>query len=478
MTDSSASVRTRQYSLRASSVALLWGICASVTLIPAARSEERPAYKSSRSDEDWTALRDPSKRADPLDALKWIPLNGDGSWYVTIGGELRERYEYSRNPVFGLGAPARNDYLLQRAYLFADVHYGPYLRTFTELASGLIAGEAAEPSPTQKDELDILQGFGEVTLPLSQGKFSVRAGRQEMSFGSSRLVSVRESPNIRRSFDGVRVSWSGPDSERIDAFVTRPVAPQTGIFNDSNDPNQAFWGLYATANVPGIADLKADLYYFGLERKNARFAQGTADEQRQTIGTRFFGKHDAFDWNIEAAYQFGTFGTDNISAWTVSSDIGYTFEDVLFSPRLGLNADVISGDHDLHDQRLGTFNPLFPKLPYFSEANLAAPANLIDIQPNVTLQLSPKLELNIGWNPLWKEAEADSFYVPPLNPAKGTSGGTGRFIGQQITATVGWQVSDHLNLNGTYVHFSPGQRIKDAGGRSGDFVSASAQWLF
>ncbi len=453
-------------------------ICASATLISAARSDERPAYKSARSEEDWTVLRDPAKRTDPFDALKWIPLNQDGSWYMTIGGELRSRYEYSRNPVFGLDSPERNDYLLQRSYLFADVHYGPNIRTFAEFASGLIMGEAGEPSPTQKDQLDLLQGFGELSLPLSDGTFSVRAGRQEMSFGSSRLVSVRESPNIRRSFDGAMVSWSGAGSERIDAFLTRPVAPQTGTFNDSSDPNQVFWGVYATTDVQGVADLKADLYYLGLERENARFAQGTADEQRQTVGVRLFGDHDAFDWNVEGAYQFGNFGTANINAWTVSADVGYTFADVLFSPRLGLKADAISGDHDLTDQTLGTFNPLFPKLPYFSEANLAAPSNLIDIQPNVTLSLSPKLDVSIAWNPLWKQAEADSFYVPPFNPATGTSGGSGRFIGQQISTTIEWQVSDHLNLSGTYVHYSPGQRIRDAGGRSGDFFAASAQWLF
>ena len=440
-----------------------------LALVSAPGAQERPGYKSFRPDEDWTFLRDPSKRTDPLDLLKWIPLNQDGSWYMTLGGELRGRYEYSRNPVFGLGTPSRNDYLLQRTYLFADVHYGPYFRTFAELASGLITGEAGEPSPTQKDQLDFLQGFGELTLPWSEGQFSTRLGRQEMSFGSSRLVSVRESPNIRRSFDGVRVSWSRDDNERIDAFLTRPVAPATGTFNDSSDPSQIFWGVYATTDVPGIADLKADFYDLGLDRENARFAQGTADEERHTIGTRLFGNRNAFDWNVEAAYQFGTFGTGDIDAWTMSADIGYTLSDVLFSPRLGLNADIISGDRDLHDQTLGTFNPLFPKLPYFSEANLVAPSNLIDFQPNVTFQLPHNVELNIGWNPLWKEAEADSFYVPPFSPAKGTSGGSGRFIGQQISATAGWQVSDHLNLNGTYVHYSPGERTRAAGGKSGDF---------
>ena len=41
---------------------------------------ERPAYKGFRADEDWSSLRDPSKRTDSFDPIKWIPLNADGSW--------------------------------------------------------------------------------------------------------------------------------------------------------------------------------------------------------------------------------------------------------------------------------------------------------------------------------------------------------------------------------------------------------------
>jgi hypothetical protein len=439
---------------------------------------ERPAYKGSRFDEDWSPLRDPARRSDLLDPLKWLPLNEDGSWYVTLGGELRARYESSRQPVFGLGAPTRNDYLLTRSFLFADVHFGPHLRSFVELVSGLSPGWAGTPPPTQRDQLDLLQGFAEVSLPLSGGSLMLRGGRQEMSFGSSRLVSVRESPNVRRSFDGFRAGWSGPQDLRIDAFLVRPVAPQTGIFNDSRDPAQAFWGVYATTAIPAVQGLKADIYYLGLERENARFAQGVGTERRQTVGTRLFGKRDGFDWNIEAAFQFGSFGTADIRAWTVSSDVGYRLADLPFSPRLGLRADAISGDGNLRDNKLGTFNPLFPKLPYFSEANLAAPANLLDIQPNLTLALTAKLDFTIGWNPLWKQAKADAFYTTPLSPTRGTAGGTGRFIGQQTSATLSWAATDQLTIGGTYVQYTPGERVKQAGGRSGEFAAAWAQLIF
>lgn len=452
------------------------GLGGTATLAQAPAS--RPSYESHRFDEDWSPLRDPALRTDPFDPLKWIPLSGDGSWYLTLGGELRARYESSRDPVFGLGSPRRNDYTLLRSFVFAELHLGPNAKAFIELASGFAPGWAGEPPPTQKDQLDVLQAFGELSLPAGGGEIMLRAGRQEMSFGSSRLVSVRESPNIRRAFDGLRATWIGVGDARIDAFLVRPVAPQLGTFNDSNDRAQLFWGAYATAAIPALPSLKADLYYLGLERDEARFAQGTAAERRHTLGARLFGKRDGFDWNVEAAFQFGSFGTAEIRAWTVSANLGYTFADLPFSPRLGLNADAISGDGNLRENRLGTFNPLFPKLPYFSEANLAAPANLLDLQPNLSLSLTPKLNVMLGWNPLWKQAEADAFYAPPLSPVRGTAGGTGRFIGQQTSAAFEWSATEHLTIGGTYVHYTPGERLKQAGGRAGDFVAGWAQFTF
>jgi hypothetical protein len=132
------------------------------------------------------------------------------------------------------------------------------------------------------------------------------------------------------------------------------------------------------------------------------------------------------------------------------------------SPRLGLKADVISGDGNLNDNRLETFNPLFPKLPYFNEANNIAPSNLLDLQPNVTLTFANNLTANVAWNPLWKQREADAFYAPPLTPVNGTSGSAGRFIGQQVSALLEWQATEHLSVAATYVHFTPGNALKQA----------------
>ena len=70
-------------------------VIACIPCIAQAQAPEplRPAYAPERYDEDWSFLRDPSKRTDFFDPIKWIPLGKDGSWFLTLGGELRQRLQ-------------------------------------------------------------------------------------------------------------------------------------------------------------------------------------------------------------------------------------------------------------------------------------------------------------------------------------------------------------------------------------------------
>jgi len=46
-----------------------------------------------------------------------------------------------------------------RIFLFADIHLGRIFRTFAELVNGEIMGAIVNPSPTEKDPLDLLQAL-------------------------------------------------------------------------------------------------------------------------------------------------------------------------------------------------------------------------------------------------------------------------------------------------------------------------------
>ena len=395
----------------------------------------------------------------------------NSAWTLGLSAEARERFESSRNPVFGLSPSGDDDYLLHRFLLFADARNGEGFRAQVQIVSGLTSGWDGRPPATQDDSVDLLQGFIEQSFRVGDDDLLVRAGRQELSLGSSRLISVRESPNIRRAFDGVRASWSLSSGARIDVFALRPVSPERGGFDDRSSSAQAFWGLYGTADVPGVEGLKADLYYLGLRREDAVFTQGRATELRHSVGFRLFGERDRVDWNVEGVWQWGSFGDASIRAWTLSADLGYRWDDLPLSPRFGIKMDAISGDSNPADGRLETFNPLFPKLPYFSEANVATPANLLDVQPNLTLDVAPRVTLSVSWNALWKQQREDAFYAPPLSPVRGTARSQGRAIGTQTSLNLDWQLSKRLGLGAAYVHFDPREVTRDAGGSSGSFFA-------
>jgi hypothetical protein len=392
-----------------------------------------------------------------------------------LSAEARERLESSHDPVFGLAPEGDDDYLLHRFLLAGDLRNGEGFRALVQVISGSTSGFDGQPPPTQDDSVDLMQGFIEQSLRAGEGDLLIRAGRQELSLGSSRLISIRESPNIRRAFDGVRASWTLQSGTRVDAFAMRPVSPERGGFDDRSTSAQTFWGLYGTADVPGVEGLRADLYYLGLRREDAVFTQGRATELRHSVGLRLFGERDRADWNVEGVWQWGSFGDASIRAWTVSADLGYRWAELPLRPRFGIKMDAISGDSNPADGRLETFNPLFPKLPYFSEANVATPANLLDVQPSLTVDVAPKATLSVSWNALWKQERADAFYAPPLSPVAGTAHSQGRAIGTQTSLNLDWQLSKRVGLGAAYVHFDPRDVTRDAGGDSGSFVAIWVQ---
>lgn len=436
-------------------------------------------YKPLRYDEDFSALRDTTKGQDYLDPLKFIPLDAAADAWLTLGGEARLRYEFYHNSLWGQGPQDNDGYILERLMLHADLHLNDSVRFFTQLKSGWENGREGGPRPTDEDHLDLNQAFLDVKLPVTEGQaFTLRLGRQEMSFGSSRLISFREAPNVRLAFDGLRAIFE-TDGWRIDALAVEPVQTRAGTFDDGNDSHQKLWGLYAVAPVPTLPGGHLDIYYLGLERDAARFDQGTAREERHTVGTRVWGKASGWGYDFEFLYQFGTFGPNNIAAWSVASDTGYTFATAPLQPRLSLKADIISGDRDPHRGTLNTFNALFPRGAYFNESALIGPANLIDIHPSIELKHSRSVSISLDWDFFWRESTQDGIYGPAGNLVRSGQTTDHRYLGNQPSIRTDWRTSRHCSLGATYAHFFSGKSIGETGpGRDVDYFSFWITYLF
>jgi hypothetical protein len=453
---------------------------ASLLSAAAARADDRPAFSKLRQDEDWSSLRDPARRRGPLDELKFIPLDRDGFAYFSLGGELRERYEYTHNPVWGDDPQDKRGVFLQRYILHADLHFGPDVRFFTQMLSALETGRAGPAAVPDENRLDLQQAFVDLSIGTAgQGRATFRLGRQEMSYGSARLIDVREGPNVRRKFDGLRLRLDASDTWRVDGFAVRPTFDKPATFDDRTDGHRALWGAYAVGRPSWLPAGAIDLYYLGFHDAAGRYVQARGRETRHTIGTRLWGEHAGWDWNVELAFQAGKFNGGDIRAWTVASEIGHRWIDTPLKPRLALSANIASGDRNAGDRRLGTFNPLFPRGSYFDELALLGPRNFYNVHPFVTIWPHDDVSITADWDFFWRLETADGVYSPSGRILRAPNGSTARYVGSAVSLNATWQVDPRVALTGIYTHFFPGKFIRQTGpARDIDFVELTMKVTF
>jgi hypothetical protein len=222
--------------------------------------------------------------------------------------------------------------------------------------------------------------------------------------------------------------------------------------------------LYATRQLEEISPASGlDLYYIGYRNSDAAFNQGAGDEVRHTLGSRLFGKARDWDWNFEGMFQFGSFEGGDIRAWSIASDTGYTLQDITLSPRLGLRANIISGDRNPGNPDLQTFNPLFARGKYFGEIGLIGPYNLINVHPSLTLHLNHQWTLSGAAVFYWRDSLDDGIYDTGGGLVRPSGGTRSRYIGTQADMVLGWEPVRWFSAELAYSVFTPGQFIKDTG---------------
>jgi hypothetical protein len=420
-------------------------------------------YHLLREDDDWTFLADPAERQDFWDPIKYIPLRScRNDWFLSMGGEAREMWEQIGNDNWGQ-KPFVNGYFDERYMLYFDVHYGPHFRSFVELKSGLNSYRIGGPRPIDEKKLDFQAAFLEVGTSGSKDSIKLRVGRQELEYGSGRLIDVREGPNVRLSFDGFMVK-SKINSWAVDGFAVRPDLDNPGFFDNAPNHQVGFWGVYGTR--PLSRKIVLDLYYLGLDRKQATFERGTAQEVRHSLGARISRpiatEQPGWDFDYEGLWQFGTFGSDNIRAWTIASETGYRFPTVPLKPRFSTKADISSGDNP-SSNTLGTFNPLFPKGNYFGVLATTGPGpiNFIDLHPHVETTFPHDVTASFDWIFQWRESLEDGVYAVPGFLIRAADGSRARFVGNRPGTEIHWQANRHLWFQADYGIFYAGKFLKE-----------------
>jgi hypothetical protein len=344
------------------------------------------------------------------------------------------------------------------------------------------------------DDVELYQAFIQVA-ELWGTPLTLRVGRQELEFGSGWLVGADPGPDpfVGLSFDALRLTYSG-ESMTADAWWGKTAESMSDWGQDDID----FYGLYLTCTA--VESMEFDLYWMYLhDDMNVGqglgslatalgdiFGYGNFDStDMHTVGLRWAGAINTWDWEAEMAYQFGEadsigawfrtvpglFGDDdaNFSNWAAHAEVGYSFDNA-WTPRLYLGGSYYGGEDNRDITFLESINPFdepaasvsFHRLfSAYREDDLidgSAMSNFWKLYIGVSGTPTEKIELGlkVTYLSVVEEFDRPVFFAFPWWTNSGDND-----LGWQTGFTAAYQYSDDLSFELGYTHFFTGGAIED-----------------
>ncbi|HEY2910300.1 MAG TPA: alginate export family protein [Gemmataceae bacterium] len=439
---------------------------------------------NSNADINWSYLKDPNNtQHDYADFLKWIPI-ADGVTFTT-GGEFRYRFMNEINSN-GRTSGATDAFNMFRERVYGDLWIGDRLRFFVEGYSADVTARSISPLSTDIDRGDFLNLFADVRLFQFGEKDNpvyFRAGRQELVYGSQRLISALDWVNARRTFDGFKM-FTRTEKWDFDLFGVRPVVPNATNL-DASDHNQFFSGAWFTyRNAP---NQNVDLYYLDLNNSNHTAASGNGGVPGgynvSTFGGRYVGKANNWLWDFEPMLQFGHYSNQSIMAKAVAADVGYQWSELAWNPQFWLGWEYASGDPD--PQASGTrrtFNQLFPfGHYYFGFADLVGRQNINDYFANFVFFPTKWITMTTQYHVFRLDSNKDALYGPGGNVIRqDKTGKAGDDVGNELDLVSNLHLSNHSDVLVGYSYLFAGSFLKNTApaGAAHDAMSANPSLFY
>lgn len=375
------------------------------------------------------------------------------SW--SVGGSLRLRTEYLADS-FRLLAPAVDQLYLSRLELHLTYRLDHW-RVDLEIQDS--RAWSAEPlSPLGTDDVNVLEPINlkiSRRWSISEGNSAeVSIGRMTVDYGSRRLLAKNRFRNTSNAFQGVLGSFTSHQGETR-LLYSYPLQREPSVFNeealrdhefalDKAGRSERFWGVMH--DLPQRDDRPAlSVYLFGSQRSDRR-ERPTADRDLLTAGLRALQQAGAYDWEAEAAYQWGSSRAGVLSpsasdldhrAWFTHLHLGRQLSPTL---NLRLSYDHATGDKDPVDGS----NERFDRL-YGARAFELGPSGIFGAAIRSNLR-SPALRLH------WRASDGQSWLLShrwlQLDSARDAmltaarrdpSGASGRDVGRQWELRWRWR---------------------------------------
>lgn len=386
---------------------------------------------------------------------------------VTFTGQFRVRLEAYHGANFA-PTPA-NEYTLTRLRFGVAFQPFPWIRAYAEAADARAEFYRTTPASNIDDPFDLRQAYLEAGSLEGNG-VRFRVGREDMTIGSGRLVSVGDWGNDAKTFDVARTTFTYRFMDN-EVIYGSPVNLDTTRF-DRHKPGEHFYMDYATFKtiLPGGS---VEPYFI------AKTLDGTDDVKSKDghlgsadtlySGMRVIGKLPGrFDYSVEGVKEAGHYSHDVVDAWGYVAGGGWTVNDA--PAKVHFSSDYVwaSGDDGKKDGFHEAFDCLYGlNQPLNSLTGQISWKNIEDWRAGVDFYPLSRLKVKVDFRDYWLATTADGLYnssgTRTIFDAKATSNHVGEGVDAQIILTVTRKTVIGFGIG----NLAPGAYLKQAGKTTG-----------
>ncbi|MCA9399999.1 MAG: alginate export family protein [Candidatus Omnitrophica bacterium] len=400
--------------------------------------------------------------------------------------QFRYRYEWKANADFNDNIDDEKGFSLGRTRINVALVPTDNFRLFYQFQDARIWSDSKADTTSFEDWGETRQLWAQVmTDPefldsLLLSKAGIRLGRQELSYGAQRLIGGFNWSNTAQTFDAGKVILEfEPAQLSVDIFAggqtpLKSPREQNDFYDGSRDDVLA--GYYAQYN--GLTDITIDQYFLRRDTKGkpVSFGQvGDGEVDDYTLGIRLKGQvpGTAFDYEFEAARQWGDSGVLDVNAQMAVVILGYTF-DHPWKPRVAFEFDYASGDNNSTDGKRETFDNLYPTNHlYYGYMDFASLQNLNNYHFQIKAYPTSQLTLQGDLHFIYLDQPEDNFYSAGRGIQRAGANSASSHAGNELDLLAEYKLNDYVSFLAGYSHFFAGDFLKDTGpSDDADFVYA------
>jgi hypothetical protein len=262
-----------------------------------------------------------------------------------------------------------------------------------------------------------------------------------------------------------------------------PLHPVVTPRNKSGEQRYTFGFRFAGKNMPELPGLDFTIepaWQFG---KTEGLRPGDFDKRQQsyteTVGWTPLG---LFPHDHTVPYSTGNTVSQTIQAFAIHAEVGYTFKNVPWTPRIGYAYSFASGDDKPNQGSSKTFDHLYPTgHAHNGYMDITGWQNIKDHQIHLNIKPTKKLVVDAKLHFMSLDESADALYSVAGGTGYGGGRGVNRWgsdsfvnnggmlenvdntLGQEIDLTVKYKLFKNFGVVAGYSHFFADDWIEDTG---------------